>query len=198
MKARDDSSRDTRRRFEQWARNSQCAANTISAVHNIPMSDVAKAEGGKATMGQSPFALARGQQFERLLYSKGGEPLYEQLRKHGVVPENAQGLADLRLRINGGRLKGLDEALAATSELFTRLAGRKSKADDPWLVSSATVRIPGGVMLPEAMLVGEWQRGRALRNRAVHGRPLNEHEVRSLVLTVRKIDDLETLKRGLR
>jgi hypothetical protein len=149
----DDSHRDTRRRFEQWARNSQCSANTISAVHNIPMNKVALHEGVKATMGQSPFALARGQQFERLLYSKGGEPLYEQLRKHKVVPESASGLADFRLRINGGRLRGLDDALAATSALLKELAGRKSRPDDPWLVASATVRIPGGVMLPEAMLV---------------------------------------------
>ena len=153
MTARDDSHRDTRRRFEQWARNPQCAANTLSAVHNVPMNEVARKEGVKVTMGQSPFALARGQQFERLLYSKGGEPLYEQLRKQGVVPEKASGLADLRLRINGGRLHGLDDAMTATAELLADLAARKSRSNDPWLVASATVRIPGGVMLPEAVLV---------------------------------------------
>ena len=31
--------RDTRRRFEQWASNPQCEANTISAVQNVRMSD---------------------------------------------------------------------------------------------------------------------------------------------------------------
>ena len=30
-------SRDTRRRFEQWARNPACEANCISAVHDISM-----------------------------------------------------------------------------------------------------------------------------------------------------------------
>lgn len=151
--ARDDSHRDTRRRFEQWARNPQCRANTISAVHNVPMNEVAQREGVKATMGQSPFALARGQQFERLLYSKGGEPFYEALRKQGVVPERASGLADFRLRVSGGKLRSLDDALERTADVLKGMAGRRARPDDPWLVAGATVRIPGGVMLPEAMLV---------------------------------------------
>ena len=50
---------DTRRRFEQWAQNPQCQANTISAVHGIEMRDVVKFEGGTPTMGQSPFARGR-------------------------------------------------------------------------------------------------------------------------------------------
>jgi hypothetical protein len=150
---RDDSHRDTRRRFEQWARNSLCPANTISAVHNIPMSEVARHEGAKATMGQSPFALARGQQFERSLFRAEGEAFYESLRKAGVVPEQAHGLADFRLRISGGRFQRVDHAREATSELLRRLARRKPRGDEPWLVAGATVRIPGGVMLPEAILI---------------------------------------------
>lgn len=47
-----------------------------------------------------------------------------------------------------------------------------------------------------AHAVGEWQRCRALRNRAVHGKALNEREVRELVQTVREIVSLEALKRG--
>jgi hypothetical protein len=60
----DKGRRDTRLRFEQWARNPACEANTLSAVHGIPMVEVAKAEGSQITMGQSPFALARGQTFD--------------------------------------------------------------------------------------------------------------------------------------
>src|SRR4051812_2567596 len=60
--------RDTRRRFEQWARNPHCQANALSAVHNVAMADVAKHEGHKPTMGQSPFAIQRGQTFERSLF----------------------------------------------------------------------------------------------------------------------------------
>jgi hypothetical protein len=49
-------------------RNPQCQANVISAVHNIPMADVAKLEGSKPTIGQSPFGIARGQTFEGALF----------------------------------------------------------------------------------------------------------------------------------
>lgn len=52
--------RDTRLRFEQWARNPRCRASTFSAVRGIPMSDVAKSDGVTPTMGQSPFVIARG------------------------------------------------------------------------------------------------------------------------------------------
>ena len=60
--------RDTRRRFEQWAKNSLCDANAISAVLGVAMGEVVEAEGGKRTAGQSPFALANGQTFERSLF----------------------------------------------------------------------------------------------------------------------------------
>ena len=36
-------------------------ANTVSAVHNVRMSEIAKVEGYEPTFGQSPFALARGE-----------------------------------------------------------------------------------------------------------------------------------------
>jgi hypothetical protein len=47
-----------------------------------------------------------------------------------------------------------------------------------------------------AHAVGDWQRCRSLRNRAVHGKALDHREVEALVLAVRQIDDLEQLKRG--
>ncbi len=72
-------SRDTRRRFEQWARNPLCQANTPSAVHGIAMIEVAKAEGCTPTMGQSPFALARGLNCERMLIKGSAERLREDL-----------------------------------------------------------------------------------------------------------------------
>ena len=72
-------SRDTRRRFEQWVQNPLCEANTVSAVHGIRMEDVVRSEGGKPTMGQSPFAIARGQNFERGLFRHDGASLVEAL-----------------------------------------------------------------------------------------------------------------------
>lgn len=149
----DDSHRDTRRRFEQWARNPDCQANTLSAVHNIPMAEVVTREGGRPTMGQSPFAIIRGQAFEKALFRNEGRSLLEALKKAGVLPPEASGLADFRLRMNGGRCQSLDESLAKTAELLKRLASSRRSAGAPWLVAGATVRIPGGVMLPEALLV---------------------------------------------
>ena len=109
---RDDSHRDTRRRFEQWARNPQCQANVISAVHNIKMADVAKLEGGRPTMGQSPFAIARGQTFEKALFrDDGAKSIPRRCRKRRCPPEDTEGFVDFRLRLNGGRCHSLDESL---------------------------------------------------------------------------------------
>src|ERR1700758_4236549 len=71
----------------------------------------------------------------------------------GVVPGYASGLADLRLRLNGGQLYNLDEAQSGTSELLRNLGSSRRGVSQPRLVAGATVRIPGGVMLPEAILV---------------------------------------------
>ncbi|HPW20029.1 MAG TPA: hypothetical protein PLE61_04365 [Vicinamibacterales bacterium] len=150
---RDDSHRDTRRRFEQWARNPQCQANVISAVHNIPMARVAEQETGRSTMGQSPFAIARGQAFEKSLFRNGGRLLLEALKRSRVLPDEAAGLADFRMRMHGGTCRNLDEALAGTADLLRRLAAKPGRPGRPWLVAGATVRIPGNTMLPEALLV---------------------------------------------
>ncbi len=74
---------NTRARFEQWAQNPTCQANTISAVHNVRMADVAIREGYKPTFGQSPFALALGQTFERSLLWNDAERLLGELIRHG-------------------------------------------------------------------------------------------------------------------
>ena len=151
-KATQDAHRDTRRRFEQWAKNPLCQANVLSAVHNVAMADVAQREGGKPTMGQSPFAIARGQTFERSLFRNGAEVLLAALKKAGVLPEAASGLEDFRLRMNGGKCKSLDEALERTAALFADSPpGRQ--AFSRRLSRARPCGIPGGIMLPEAMLV---------------------------------------------
>lgn len=142
--------RDTRRRFEQWVRNPECMANTLSAVHGVPMPEVARSEGLTPRMGQSPFALARGQNFERMLFRAEGERLREELARTGVLPAGEAAFHDLRLRQNGGPFHDLDAAREATSELFREIARARGGR---WLVASPTILIPGGVMLPEAMLV---------------------------------------------
>jgi hypothetical protein len=138
-------------RFEQWAKNPGCEANTLSAVHNVRMVEVAKSVGLEPSFGQSPFAIARGQEFERQLLSRNGERLHTELIEARVLPPDAEGFLDLRLRMNGGaRVKTLDQAIHETNELISTVAERR---DAPSLVAGATVRIPRGVMLPEAILI---------------------------------------------
>lgn len=142
---------DTRRRFEQWVHNPLCRANTLSAVHGIEMRAVTKFEGGIVTMGQSPFALARGRQFERTLFKNDAAALLGELVRQGVLPAGASGFADYRLRLNGGRARTLPDALAMTAEALRAAARQPKRA--PAVIAGATVTIPGGIMLPEATLV---------------------------------------------
>lgn len=143
--------RDTRARFERWARNPACESNTIAAVHGVSMADVAKSEGETPSMGQSPFALARGQSFEKSLFRNEAKRLREALASQGVLTSPEAAFLDNRLRIHGGPHKTLDEARAATTGLFRRIA--EKRAPIPCVVTGATVSVPGGVMLPEAILV---------------------------------------------
>ncbi len=143
--------RNTRARFEQWARNPACLANTVSAVHNVRMADVARAIGIPPTFGQSPFAIVRGETFERSLFWEEGARIREALIESEVLPPDARGFADFRIAMNGGPLPTLDAAIEATTNLITGIA--HGAPDPPSVVAAATVRIPKGVMLPEAILI---------------------------------------------
>jgi hypothetical protein len=145
--------RDTRLRFEQWARNPACEANTLSAVHGIPMVEVAKAEGGRITMGQSPFAIARGQTFERGLFRGAAEQIRKALVEAEVLDEAGRGFADFRIRRNSGKLPNLDAALQQTAEVLVALSKAKARDVEPSIMAAATIRIPERVMLPEAILI---------------------------------------------
>jgi hypothetical protein len=144
-------------RFEQWAKNPTCGANAISAVHNVRMDKVAKFENLETTFGQSPFAIVRGNTFERSLFFDDAARLIQELVDKDVLPNGAAGFADLRLRINGGRrVTTLDQAILETRELLQRIAAAKTAEQRrrlPAVVAAATVRIPRGVMLPEAVLI---------------------------------------------
>lgn len=152
------SNRDTRRRFEQWASNPRCGANTVSAVHNVKMTDVAKRAGVRSSFGASPFALGHGEQFERNLLANEAERLLRQLRRTELTVPDQLGFLDLRISSNGGSnksLRDLDHAIELSLE-FLRTAGRargSAVVDLPAVVAALTVRIPRGVMLPEALLI---------------------------------------------
>jgi hypothetical protein len=143
------SSRDTRRRFEQWARNPRCHANAISAILDMPMREVAAKEGASGSFGQSPFALARGQQFERYAFADDARRLRNELERAGVLRKGSSGLADFRLRRASGPCASVDAAQALTTAWLQELAdGTRTET----IAAGPTICIPGGVMLPTATL----------------------------------------------
>lgn len=156
---RPEQQRNTRMRFEQWAKNPQCDANTLSAVHNVRMAKAARRAGLEPTFGASPFALARGEQFERNLLANEAERLLPELVRTGVLRAGASGLVDLRIRMNGGSdpaLLDLDAACAATEEVLRRIGSARGASELsvlPAVVAGATLKLPRGVMLPEALLI---------------------------------------------
>lgn len=149
---REEARRNTRGRFEQWAKNPTCGANTLSAVHNVRLDKVAETIGLEPSFGQSPFAIARGSRFEAGLFYDDAQRLRDPLERRGVLPAGSSGLLDLRLRINGGaRVASVDQAVAETAEWLRATAAGPGSA--PSIVAAPMIKIPKGVILPEALLI---------------------------------------------
>jgi hypothetical protein len=149
---RQEARRNTRGRFEQWAKNPTCDANTLSAVHNVRLDKAAKAAGIEASFGQSPFAITRGNRFEAGLFFEEADSLRRALERKGSLPKGSSGFLDLRLRLNGGtRIMTVDHALAETGGWLRRIAADPADADS--IVAAPMIKIPKGVILPEALLI---------------------------------------------
>ena len=142
---------DIRARLEQWAMNPRCPSNEVSVILGVPMREVALAEGLRSTTGQSRFALAAGNRFERSLFADDARLLREELVKKRILPEGPSGFLDLRLIRDGGRLPSREEAIGATQKVLQQAATRA--AVTPSIVASAAIRLPGTPLLPEAVLV---------------------------------------------
>lgn len=142
---------NTRLRFEQWVKNPTCEANAISVVRNVKMERVAHAEGIAPSFGQSPFAIARGDAFERQLFYDNGATIIEKLREANLLLVDAPVVFhDLRLKRQGGsRIATLPEAIEDTATLLARL----EKSSPPMVLAAPTLKIARGVMLPEAILI---------------------------------------------
>lgn len=95
---------------------------------------------------------------------------------------------DLAESLIAHRVELAAQLAALEFERAVRAYARKSAAADD-LSSIIQTYAPHHAM-------GQWQRCRSLRNRAVHGKALDQREVETLVQAVRQIDDLERLKRG--
>lgn len=120
-------------------------------MHNVKMGVVARHENPSAPReGQSVFALARGRSFEDGLVRDGGARLLDALVRAEVISEQSSEFVDHRTSANGGSLVDLDDAVRHGHDFLAALAeGRRFDG----VVSSLTVRIPRGIMLPEAILI---------------------------------------------
>jgi hypothetical protein len=145
--------RDTRRRLDQFIANPNCQANVLSAVHDIPMLQVARSLGLNPQSGQSPFAIGRGVVFERSLYADSAARLFAALVAAGVLPASASGFVDLRTRLNGGDTPNLDVARARFEAMLRSFAaaGDEERAALPAIVAAPALRIPGRAILPDGM-----------------------------------------------
>lgn len=149
---RQEARRNTRSRFEQWAKNPTCDANTLSAVHNIRLDKAAEAAGIGPSFGQSPFAIARGNRFEAGLFVDEAAKLRIALERKGCLPEGSSGYLDLRLKLNGGsRIDSVDQALSQTQDWLRQIASDAASAAS--IVAAPMIKIPKGVILPEALLI---------------------------------------------
>jgi hypothetical protein len=146
--------RDTRRRLDQFIANPNCQANVLSAVHDIPMLQVARSLGFDPQSGQSPFAIGRGIVFERSLYADVAARLFAALVAAGVLSPSASGFVDLRTRLNGGDLPNLDVAQARFEDMlrtFATAGDDERRASLPAIVAAPALRIPGRAILPDGM-----------------------------------------------
>ena len=104
------------------------------------------------SFGQSPFALARGNQFEAGLFRNDAQLLRAALERKDVLPHGSGGFLDLRLTLNGGsKLKTIDDALTATEAWLARIASHPDSAES--IIAGPMLKIPKGVILPEALLI---------------------------------------------
>jgi hypothetical protein len=145
--------RDVRRRLEQYAANPGCETNTLSAVHDVPMEQVARSLGFIPKVGQSVFAILRGQTFEKSLFADGAQRLRRALIEKKVLPANAAGFVDLRSSKNGGPLPSLDASYANFCDWLKRAAASTGdhRLQLPTILAGPSLVVPGKAILPDGL-----------------------------------------------
>jgi len=161
MKATAHTRRDLRRRIDQFVANPRCDANVRAVVHDVSMRAVAQRDlppdHPSLREGQSPFALARGVQFEKALYEPT-DRIFEALVKASVLPARHGPLCDLRLKVHGGRLPTLDAAATAFSEVLRELAKTPADAEPDEvlaLILAPTMKLDGAPLLPFGLFAAD-------------------------------------------
>ena len=148
------SSVNTRVRFEQWAKNPTCEANTVSAVLNVPLGKVAVKLGFEDKKQLPPFAIARGLTFEKYLFEDDANRLLKAMTYQKMLSETEDvEFIDFR---HQGNLQGLSRSAERSLELsddFLQSLAKGSQTRKTKIVSGLIIKLAKGVMLPEATLI---------------------------------------------
>ena len=144
---------NTRARFEQWVNNPSCEANILSTVHDVGIEKAAKKLGFESQFKQSTFAVTRGNQFEAGLYKDGAKALITALKRVNAIEENIQpAFIDLRMKLNGGKkISSIEQAMRETLGMLKEVNAGKTKVLT--IVAGPLIKIPKGILLPEATLI---------------------------------------------
>lgn len=144
---------NTRARFEQWVQNPSCTSNVLSTVHNVGMDKAAKQLGYESQFKQSSFAVTRGIQFEAGLFKNNAEMLIKALRRvKALRNRDIPDFLDLRLKMNGGnKINSIEGAIKATIKVLSDAAN--NQISNITIVAGALIKIPKGILLPEATLI---------------------------------------------
>jgi len=142
---------NTRLRFERWTANPTCKANVAAVVHNVSMTSVARHENPAIHVKElSQLARERGIVFEESILRDGAKRLLAELRHVGAIPMEVRvEFVDFRIKSTGSSPRDFDAAYAASMNWLLDVASRESGF---YLVAGLAIRIPRGVMLPEASL----------------------------------------------
>ncbi len=138
---------NTRVRFEQWAKNPTCDANTVSAVLNVPLGKVAEKLGFEDKKMLPPFAIIRGLVFEKYLFEDDAIRLRKSMvHQKMIAPEEEIEFLDLR---HQGNLQGTSKSAARSLELSRELleglvAGTKSTRTK--LITGLIIKLAKGFM----------------------------------------------------
>ena len=150
---RQEARRNTRGRFEQWAKNPTCEANTLSAVHNVRLDKAAEAAGHRRQL--RPVAVRH-----RARQPLRGRSVLRRRGRSSARRSSARG-ACRRARpaslTSGSRStaapasRSVDQALRETEAWLRRIAAEPTSAES--IVAAPMIKIPKGVILPEALLI---------------------------------------------
>lgn len=157
------STRNVRRRLEQFLANPSCEANAASVALDVPMRAVAESEGHSEREAQSPYALRRGATFESALFDDEAQELRVALAQRRVLPSEEAIVHDLRLTRNRGpSMKTLDHARAAFGWWIGQANEQPRVAHvfiAPAIVGPAQEVIGEGILAPDLVIAHPVERG---------------------------------------